>query len=116
MLGATTVIGVDVNEFKRGKGETFGMTHFVNPKQSDKSLPELIRELTGGMGVDYCFECTGVITLVNQAVESTKLVRRWFASFLYQRHRPFASFGMWYEYTNFRVQHLISIRERVQQS
>ncbi|KAI4304553.1 hypothetical protein MLD38_040047 [Melastoma candidum] len=63
---------VDVNEAKRGLGEAFGMTRFLNPNKSDKSVPELIQEMTGGMGVDYCFECTGVIALVSQAVDSTK--------------------------------------------
>lgn len=75
MVGAATVIGVDVNDSKRGKGEAFGMTHFVNPSQSDKSISELIKDLTGGMGVDYCFECVGMSTLVTQALDSTKLVR-----------------------------------------
>ncbi|KAI4340295.1 hypothetical protein MLD38_025145 [Melastoma candidum] len=72
ILGATTIIGVDLNEAKRGKGEAFGMTHFLNPNQSEKSITELIQEMTGGMGVDYCFECTGVTGLVSQAVDSTK--------------------------------------------
>ncbi|KAI4304551.1 hypothetical protein MLD38_040045 [Melastoma candidum] len=72
-LGAAPIIGVDVNDSKRGKGEAFGMTHFINPNQSDKSLPELIRDLTGGMGVDYCFECVGGSALINHALESTKM-------------------------------------------
>ncbi|XP_056171043.1 CYP enzymes assisting alcohol dehydrogenase-like [Syzygium oleosum] len=78
--GATTIIGVDENGMKRDKGEAFGMTHFINPgdhKSSDsadlKSISEMVKELTGGVGVDYCFECTGVPGLINQALEATKV-------------------------------------------
>ncbi|KAK2977228.1 hypothetical protein RJ640_028433 [Escallonia rubra] len=73
--GAAKIIGIDVNDNKRMKGEAFGMTDFINPrKHSDqKSIPELIKELTGGSGVDYSFECTGVPALVNDALEATKV-------------------------------------------
>ncbi|KAG2411319.1 hypothetical protein I3760_Q011800 [Carya illinoinensis] len=36
----------------------------------------LVKELTGGMGVDYCFECTGVAPLVNEALQATKNGKR----------------------------------------
>ncbi|KAA8533447.1 hypothetical protein F0562_031119 [Nyssa sinensis] len=58
---------------KREKGEAFGMTDFINPRNSDKSISELVMELTGGIGVDYCFECSGVATLVNEVLASTKV-------------------------------------------
>jgi S-(hydroxymethyl)glutathione dehydrogenase/alcohol dehydrogenase len=72
--GAARIIGVDINEKKRAKGEAFGMTEFINPtKDSDKRISELINGLTGGLGVDYCFECTGVASLLNEALESSKV-------------------------------------------
>ncbi|KAK3404615.1 hypothetical protein EUGRSUZ_K00924 [Eucalyptus grandis] len=78
--GATTIIGVDKNGMKKDKGEVFGMTHFINPddhKSSDgthsKSISEMVKDLTGGAGVDYCFECSGVPNLINQALEATKV-------------------------------------------
>ncbi|XP_048138337.1 CYP enzymes assisting alcohol dehydrogenase-like [Rhodamnia argentea] len=78
--GATTIIGVDKNGMKKDKGEAFGMTHFINPddQQSSgnadsKSISEMVKNLTGGVGVDYCFECTGVPDLINQALEATKV-------------------------------------------
>lgn len=74
MLGATKIIGIDKNEMKKEKGEAFGMTDFINPTESDKPISELVKELSGGMGVDYSFECTGVSPLLTQAVESTKVV------------------------------------------
>ena len=50
------------------------MTDFINPDDSDKSIAQLIKDLTSGMGVDYSVECTGVPTLINEAIEATKLV------------------------------------------
>ncbi|KAJ0079003.1 hypothetical protein Patl1_23711 [Pistacia atlantica] len=73
MQGAAKIIGVDKNKWKKEKGEVFGMTDFINPSESDKSVSELIKEITNGMGVDCSFECTGVATLANEALESTKL-------------------------------------------
>ncbi|KAJ7982632.1 Alcohol dehydrogenase-like [Quillaja saponaria] len=71
--GATKIIGIDINEKKKKKGEAFGMTDFINSSESDKSISELVQELTGGMGVDYCLECTGVASLLTQALEATKV-------------------------------------------
>ncbi|PIN23528.1 Alcohol dehydrogenase, class III [Handroanthus impetiginosus] len=73
--GAARIIGIDINESKRAVGEAFGMTDFINPKHSDgnKSISELVKQLTGGSGVDYSFECTGIPQLVNEALETTKV-------------------------------------------
>jgi S-(hydroxymethyl)glutathione dehydrogenase/alcohol dehydrogenase len=74
MQGAAKIIGIDKNEWKRTKGQAFGMTDFINPNEYNKSISELVKELTGGMGVDYCFECTGAPPLVNEALLATKMV------------------------------------------
>ncbi|XP_039160472.1 CYP enzymes assisting alcohol dehydrogenase isoform X2 [Eucalyptus grandis] len=78
--GATTIIGVDKNGMKKDKGEAFGMTNFINPEAQQssgnadsKSISEMVKDLTGGVGVDYCFECSGVPDLINQALEATKV-------------------------------------------
>ncbi|KAL0393948.1 UNVERIFIED_CONTAM: 8-hydroxygeraniol oxidoreductase [Sesamum latifolium] len=71
--GALKIIGIDINELKHEKAKAFGITDFINPKLSDKSVSELIKEATGGLGVDYCFECSGVPALVNEAIEGTKI-------------------------------------------
>ncbi|KAL8141555.1 hypothetical protein V2J09_014587 [Rumex salicifolius] len=74
--GASRIIGIDKNPLKREKGELFGMTEFVNPsEESGKSISQIVMDLTGGEGVDYSFECTGVPALVNEALESTKAGR-----------------------------------------
>ncbi|KAK4256037.1 hypothetical protein QN277_008953 [Acacia crassicarpa] len=74
MMGATKIIGIDINEKKKEKGETFGMTHFINPKDHfHKPSSQLVKDLTSGVGVDHSFECTGVASLLTQALESTKV-------------------------------------------
>ncbi|XP_015068376.1 alcohol dehydrogenase-like 1 isoform X1 [Solanum pennellii] len=71
--GASKIIGVDINELKQGKGEVFGMTDFINPKESKTSVSEMIKDVTEGLGVDYVFECTGIPSMLNEAIEASKL-------------------------------------------
>ncbi|XP_062147406.1 8-hydroxygeraniol oxidoreductase-like [Alnus glutinosa] len=71
--GASKIIGIDKNERKKIKGKAFGMTDFINPDESGKSISELVKEVTGGMGVDYCFECTGIAPFINEALLATKM-------------------------------------------
>ncbi|XP_011081820.1 alcohol dehydrogenase-like 1 [Sesamum indicum] len=71
--GAAKIIGIDINELKQEKAKAFGITEFINPKLSDRSVSELIKEATGGLGVDYCIECTGVPALLNEAIEGSKV-------------------------------------------
>ncbi|KAL5834673.1 hypothetical protein ACOSQ4_014170 [Xanthoceras sorbifolium] len=72
--GAVKIIGIDKNPWKKEKGEVFGMTDFINTEEeSDKSVSELIKGITDGMGADYSFECSGFAPLLNQALEATKL-------------------------------------------
>ena len=74
--GATKIIGIDTNERKKKtKGTAFGMTDFINPNDNNKYISQLIKELTGGLGVDYCFECIGVPPLINEGFQATKMVR-----------------------------------------
>ena len=50
MQGATKIIGIDTNERKKKtKGTAFGMTDFINPNDNNKSMSQLIKELTGGL-------------------------------------------------------------------
>lgn len=67
MAGADKIIGVDINPSKREWGEKFGMTHFVNPKETADVVAYLV-ELTDG-GADYSFDCTGNTEVMRQALE-----------------------------------------------
>ena len=51
MVGASRIIGVDMNPAKEALGRQFGMTDFVNPKDVDDVTQHLIA-MTGG-GVDF---------------------------------------------------------------
>ncbi|WP_075187736.1 S-(hydroxymethyl)glutathione dehydrogenase/class III alcohol dehydrogenase [Teredinibacter haidensis] len=67
MVGATRIIGVDLNPSKVALAKQFGMTDFVNPNDVDDVVQHLI-EMTGG-GVDYSFECIGNVNVMRQALE-----------------------------------------------
>lgn len=72
--GAGKIIGVDINNLRRGKGEAFGTTDFINPKEHEASISDMIKGITGGLGVDYVFECTGIPSMLNEAIEASKMV------------------------------------------
>ncbi|KAK6939271.1 F-box domain [Dillenia turbinata] len=67
LCGATRIIGVDINPGKFELGKKFGVTDFVNSARcGDKSVSQVIKEMTDG-GADYCFECVGMASLVDEA-------------------------------------------------
>ena len=67
MIGASRIIGIDLNPAKADLGKTFGMTDFINPSETD-NVVEAICDLTNG-GVDYSFECIGNVNVMRQALE-----------------------------------------------
>jgi len=67
--GATRIIGIDVNPDKFEVGKTFGCTEFVNPKDHNRPIQEVLVELTDG-GLDYTFECIGNVNTMRAALES----------------------------------------------
>jgi len=68
MVGASKIVGVDINPDKRAMAELYGMTDFVNPQEIDGDLVSYLVELTGG-GADYSFECIGNVEVMRQALE-----------------------------------------------
>jgi len=64
MAGANMIIGIDLNEKRKKLAEKFGMTHFIDGKDSVQK----IIDLTGG-GADYSFECIGNVEVMRQALE-----------------------------------------------
>lgn len=67
MVGASRIIGIDLNPAREALGRQFGMTDFVNPKDVDNVVDTII-QMTGG-GVDYSFECIGNVKVMRQALE-----------------------------------------------
>lgn len=68
MAKASRIICIDINEDKFVMAKKFGATDFVNPKDYDKPIQEVIVEMTNG-GVDYSFECIGNVELMRSALE-----------------------------------------------
>jgi S-(hydroxymethyl)glutathione dehydrogenase/alcohol dehydrogenase len=68
LVGASMIVGVDINPARKAIAAKFGMTHFVNPKEVKGDLVAHLLELTGG-GADYSFECVGNVELMRQALE-----------------------------------------------
>jgi S-(hydroxymethyl)glutathione dehydrogenase/alcohol dehydrogenase len=68
MVGASQIVGVDLNPDRRAIAQKFGMTHFVNPNEVKGDLVAHLVELTGG-GADYSFECIGNVRVMRQALE-----------------------------------------------
>lgn len=46
----------------------FGVTEFINPKEHEKPIQQVIVDLTDG-GVDYSFECIGNVSVMRAALE-----------------------------------------------
>ena len=68
MVGASQIVGVDLNPARQTIAQHFGMTHFVNPNEVKGDLVAHLVELTGG-GADYSFECIGNVKVMRQALE-----------------------------------------------
>ncbi|MCO5591648.1 hypothetical protein L7F22_045638 [Adiantum nelumboides] len=66
--GASRIIGIDIDPNKASLGKKFGVTEFINPKDHEKPIQEVIVGLTDG-GVDYSFECVGNVQLMRSALE-----------------------------------------------
>ena len=69
MVGASKIIGVDVNGDKEEWGRKFGMTDFVNPKTLSGDVVDELVKLTDG-GADFTFDCTGNTDVMRQALEA----------------------------------------------
>jgi Zn-dependent alcohol dehydrogenases, class III len=65
---AGRIIAVDTNPDKFKLAEEFGATDFVNPKDYDRPVQEVIVEMTG-WGVDHSFECIGNTNVMRSALE-----------------------------------------------
>ena len=68
MAKASRIIAVDINPEKEQMARQLGATDFVNPKDYDKPIQQVIVDLTNG-GVDYSFEAVGNVNLMRAALE-----------------------------------------------
>ena len=68
LCGATTIVAVNRRESRLRIAAEFGATHLVSPIETDPV--EAIRDATGGRGVDFALETTGVPEVLTQAVRA----------------------------------------------
>ena len=65
---AGRIIAIDTNPSKFDLARHFGATDFVNPKDHQKPIQQVIVEMTG-WGVDHTFECIGNVQVMRAALE-----------------------------------------------
>jgi S-(hydroxymethyl)glutathione dehydrogenase/alcohol dehydrogenase len=68
MAKAGRIIAIDTNPSKWEMAKALGATDFVNPREYDRPLQQVIVDLTDG-GVDYSFECIGSVNVMRSALE-----------------------------------------------
>jgi S-(hydroxymethyl)glutathione dehydrogenase/alcohol dehydrogenase len=68
MAKASRIIAVDLNPSKWTMAKALGATDYVNPKDYDNPVQQVIVDLTNG-GVDYSFECIGNVHVMRSALE-----------------------------------------------
>ncbi|XP_057309510.1 alcohol dehydrogenase class-3 chain L-like [Hydractinia symbiolongicarpus] len=67
--GASKIYAIDINPDKEKVAKEFGATDFINPKDHDQPIQQVLQELTDG-GLDYTFECVGNVHTMRAALES----------------------------------------------
>ncbi|QEY25426.1 NAD(P)-dependent alcohol dehydrogenase [Neisseria zalophi] len=67
LLGASTIIAVDIVDSRLELAKELGATHVINSKKQDPV--EAIREITGG-GVKFALETTGIPAILTQGVNA----------------------------------------------
>lgn len=68
IVGAGRIVAIDAQPWKFDLARSLGATHCIDPKDGDPVAA--VHALTGG-GVDFAFECIGLVPTVQQAVAMT---------------------------------------------
>ena len=68
MAKASRILAVDMNPSKWEMAKALGATDFINPREYDRPIQQVIVDLTDG-GVDYSFECIGNVDVMRSALE-----------------------------------------------
>jgi S-(hydroxymethyl)mycothiol dehydrogenase len=71
LAGASTIIGIDVDDRKLEWATQFGATHVCNSANEDPV--EFVQSVTGGFGADVCIEAIGKPEVYRQAFEARDL-------------------------------------------
>ncbi|XP_043727370.1 alcohol dehydrogenase E chain [Cervus elaphus] len=65
--GAARIIAVDINKDKFARAKQAGATECINPRDYEKPIEEVLKEVSGG-GVDFSFEVIGRLDTVMSAL------------------------------------------------
>lgn len=70
-VGATHIVGIDVNPKKYEVAKQLGCTACINPKDFDKPIQTVLVEMSPTkFGFDYTFDCTGNTDVMRAALEA----------------------------------------------
>ena len=69
--GVTKIIAADIHDNRLEMAQEFGATHAINSRSKD--LVEEVRKVTGTT-VDFAFDCTGVIPVIEQLAETVGML------------------------------------------
>ena len=67
IAGATTIVAVDILDSRLELAKELGATHAVNTKSEDPQ--ETIRKISGGKGVNYSIDTTGVSAVMKTSID-----------------------------------------------
>jgi S-(hydroxymethyl)glutathione dehydrogenase/alcohol dehydrogenase len=69
VAGAVRIIGIDRHNKKFKQGMDFGLTDTIDCTNINKPVEDVIRDMTGGAGVDFSFDCTGNPDIIYSAMD-----------------------------------------------
>jgi threonine dehydrogenase-like Zn-dependent dehydrogenase len=74
MLGAGTIIAVDLSDYRLSFAKRLGADHAINAANTTKAERlQIVRDLTCGRGADMVVECAGVPQAVPEALEMLRI-------------------------------------------
>jgi threonine dehydrogenase-like Zn-dependent dehydrogenase len=74
MLGAGTIIALDLSDYRLNFAKRLGADHLVNVgKYSKQERLQIVKDLTNGRGADMVVECAGVPQAVPEALEMLRI-------------------------------------------
>jgi threonine dehydrogenase-like Zn-dependent dehydrogenase len=74
MLGAGTIVAVDLSDFRLNFAKRVGADHVINAGTTSKSdRLQMVKDLTHGRGADVVIECAGVPQAVTEGLELLRI-------------------------------------------
>src|SRR6516225_350949 len=74
MLGAGTIIAVDLSDYRLNFAKRLGADHALNARRTPKEERlQFVKDLTSGRGADMVIECAGVPKAVPEALEMLRI-------------------------------------------